>query len=262
MYLEKILQHKKREVARAQAERDAVYMKRRALESPPPRGFKSALERCGEAGALIAEIKRASPSRGDIRPSLDPAALARCYQEGGAAALSVLTERCFFKGSLEDLRAARGSVELPVLRKDFILEEWQLYESRAAGADAVLLIAGVLPAPRLRELVRRCREMLLQPLIEVSNEREMEAALEAGADLLGINNRDLQSFREDLEKTVRMASLVPPGVLLVGESGIRSRGDVEKMQRAGAGAVLVGETLVRSSDPAAKVRELGGYRCG
>ncbi len=260
MYLEKILEHKRKEIKTLRREQPEHVLREKALSSPPPRPFLQALQREEETISVIAEIKRASPSRGDLCPGLEPASLARSYREGGAAALSVLTESRFFKGSLQDLHEAREAAGLPALRKDFIIDPLQLYESRAAGADAVLLIARILSETLLRELFDLCRELSLQPLVEVSGPGELGPVLDVGADLLGINNRDLQTFEIDLSRTEQVACRVLPGVTLVGESGIHGRREAERLQRAGARAALVGEALVQSPDPAAKIRELRGER--
>jgi len=265
VYLEKIVACKKEEVESSKRGEPAAAVEKRAKNAPPPRPFREALQTRDTPGPqVIAEIKRASPSRGDLSPGLKVASLARAYREGGAAALSVLTERRFFKGSLEDLTAAREASGLPVLRKDFIIDPWQIYQSRAAGADAVLLIARLMgEKSRLKEFIELAEELSLASLVEVSSRQELEESLEVGADLLGINNRDLQSFSVDLGRTEELASLVPPGVTLVGESGVHSYEDARRLQQAGVHAVLVGEALVRSGNSAGKIREIKGVgSCG
>lgn len=212
---------------------------------------------------LIAEIKRASPSKGVFDESLDAAARARAYAEAGAAAVSVLTEQAFFHGSIADLRAARGALgedpERPaLLRKEFIFDGYQLREARANGADAALLIAMMLEPPALAELVEYTRALGMEPLVEVHDEAELGSALDAGAQVVGVNNRDLHSFDEDLATTERIAPLVPAEVTLVAESGIRCAGEARRMRDAGAHALLVGEALVRAGERglAATAREL------
>ncbi|NPV70778.1 MAG: indole-3-glycerol phosphate synthase TrpC [Firmicutes bacterium] len=208
--------------------------------------------------ALIAEVKRASPSRGLIREDFDPAAIACAYREGGAAAISVLTEEDFFRGSPSHLMEVKGCAGLPVLRKDFILEEYQLYESRLMGADAILLIASVLNERDLRRFAEVGSEIGLECLVEVHTGEELEVALAAGSNLVGINNRDLRSFETDLKTTEILIRHIPPGTVVVSESGINSRADVVRLADAGVHAVLVGESLMRSRDIRAKVMELAG----
>ena len=205
---------------------------------------------------LIAEVKKASPSRGVLAEGMDPVALASRYAEAGAAALSVLTDAPFFQGTIEDLAAVRQAVPLPLLRKDFILEEYQLWESRAWGADAILLIVAILDPPRLRDLRQAAKGLGLAALVEVHTRQEVERALDAGATLVGVNNRDLGSFETDLRPSLELLPLIPPGILRVSESGLFTRDDVLAVVQAGAHAVLVGEALVRSEDVQGKVREL------
>jgi len=261
LYLKKIVDQKKREMEQNTPRESPVELKEKALRFPPPRCFKSALTR-EEGVAIIAEIKRASPSRGDLFPELEPGSLARAYQEGGASALSVLTEGSFFRGSLEDLRKAREAVNLPVLRKDFLLEPWQVMESRLAGADALLFIVKILSAARLQEMITLAREMRMSCLVEVTGKGELYRALEAGAEIIGVNNRDLHTFHTDPRHTSRLAHRVPPEVPLVSESGIYCYRQVEELSRAGVRAVLVGETLVCSNNPGDKIKELKGNSNG
>lgn len=223
--------------------------------SQPPHDFAGAL-RQAQGIAVIAEVKRASPSAGEIRPGLDAAVAARGYEEAGAAAVSVLTEPRYFHGSLADLARARASCRLPLLRKDFILDEYQLLEARLAGADAVLLIVALLRGKHLQALLGASRALGLAALVEAHTAGELGRALEAGADLVGINNRDLGTFKVDLSTTATLAPRVPPGTLLVSESGIRSPEDVRFLAAHGVRAVLVGETLVRAENPAAMLRSL------
>jgi indole-3-glycerol phosphate synthase len=217
----------------------------------------------GETVAVIAEIKRASPSKGAIAPDVIATDVARAYLDGGAAAISVLTDETFFRGTLDDLEAVAalahgGATPHPILRKDFIVDAFQVIEARAAGADAVLLIVVALEDTRLCELLAAATAYGMDALVEVHDEREMERARHAGATLIGINNRDLRTFAVDLATTERLADDAPDDVTLVAESGIRTRADVERLRRAGAHAVLVGETLMRAPDRAAAVRELLG----
>jgi indole-3-glycerol phosphate synthase len=221
----------------------------RAEEAPPPRGLGRAL---AEAPGLsvIAEVKRASPSAGPIRPDVDPAEWAARYRDGGAAALSVLTEARHFRGSLDDLRRVRAAIDLPVLRKDFLLDPYQIWESRAAEADAVLLIVAMLERPLMTDLLALTLELGMDPLIEVHDEAELDRALEAGASLIGINNRDLLTFEVSLAVTERLAPRVPAGGGVVSESGVSGPEEAARAARAGVEAILVGEALMRADDPA------------
>ncbi len=220
----------------------------------PPRDFAAALVR--DTVALIAEVKHASPSKGVLIEPFEPVAIASEYAANGAAALSVLTDQKFFRGSLDDLRAVRAAVDLPILRKDFVVDAYHLAEARAVGADAALLIVGVLDNAKLTDLYVEAVSYGLTALIEVHDEHELERALKLRPRLIGINNRDLRTFRTDLHTTIRLAKLVPVDVIVVAESGIQSSADVQAMAAAGARAVLVGEALVTATSRAAKVREL------
>lgn len=218
------------------------------------RDFRRAL--AARTPAIIAEIKKASPSRGLLAPDFNPARLAGQYEAGGAAALSVLTDEAFFQGSLADLAAARGVCGLPVLRKDFTLDENHVLEAAAGGADAILLIAAILEAGEICDLAAMAAGYGMAALIEVHNERELAKALDAGAPIIGVNNRDLTRFEVTLETSLRLAPRIPSGVLRVSESGIRSARDVERLREVGYQAFLVGEHLMKSPDPAAAVRAL------
>jgi indole-3-glycerol phosphate synthase/phosphoribosylanthranilate isomerase len=262
--LDDIFAHKRIEVAGRKQALPLEGIQVQAMSAPPPRDFVAALLGAPSRPALIAEIKRASPSRGlllgrgALRP-FDPVRLARIYQENGAAAISVLTDERFFHGSLDDLRAVRRAVGLPLLRKDFIFDPYQVYEARAAGADAVLLIAAMLDDEALAALHDLVGALGMTPLVEVHDEAELRRVLRLKPRLIGINNRDLRTFKVDTETTARLCPLVPEGVTLVAESGIRTSADVACLAEWGVHAMLVGESLVTAPDPAAKVRELTGH---
>ncbi|MDA8218471.1 MAG: indole-3-glycerol phosphate synthase TrpC [Dehalococcoidales bacterium] len=251
--LERILDHKRQEVAARRRQVPLADVRRRAEAAPAPCDFRASLSR--EQVALIAEIKRASPSRGPLAPDLDPAAQAGLYEQGGAAAISVLTDEHFFAGSLADLTQVRQAVELPALRKDFVVDEYQVYEARAAGADAILLIVAALADEELRSFHATARGLGLRCLVEAHDEAEVARALTSGAEIVGVNNRDLKTFNVDLATSERLAPLVPAGCLLVCESGVHSRADVERLAEAGADAILVGEALVKASGTLATVKE-------
>lgn len=241
-------------VAEAKTKVTEEALEQRLAAVAGPRDFAAAL--AGHGMQVIAEIKRATPSRGPLDLDLNAAVLAEAYAAGGAAAISVLTEPEYFKGSLEDLEAAKPA-GLPLLRKDFILDEFQLLEARAAGADAVLLIVRILD-DRLEPLLRATRALGMEALVEVFHEAELQAAVAAGARVVGVNHRDLETFEVDGRRTLQLAPLAPPDVVLVAASGVSSRAEVEELQAAGVHAILVGESLVTAADPAAKLRELTG----
>ncbi len=257
--LERIVARKKAEVEAARQRIPEAALRRQAGAPRQRRHFYGALSQPGPSGVnIIAEIKRASPSKGSICPDLDPAAFARRYEAGGADALSVLTDADFFQGSPADLKAARAAVRLPVLRKDFIISPYQIYESAALGADAILLIVRILSAGELREYLALAADSGLDVLVEVHSESELEAALAAGARLIGVNNRNLRTFDTDVARASRMAALFQPPQVPVAESGIRGRGDIEMLQAAGIFNFLIGESIVRSPDPAVFIRSLKG----
>jgi len=235
----------------------ASELKRRATQAPPVRPFVS---QPGSTVGLIAEVKRRSPSQGAIREDLDPVAHARGYVRGGAVAVSVLTDAAHFGGSLDDLARVAGAVPVPVLRKDFILDELQIMEARAAGASAVLLIARILEPDRMEALARAAQQWGLATLIEVHDAGELEPALAAGPGVLGINARDLSTFVVDLEGAKQLIARVPSGVPVVVESGVETRSDVEQLAAAGADFVLVGTSVARHHNPEAAVRALTGVR--
>jgi len=255
--LDRIIAAKRLEIEHIRAQTPTTELERRAAVAPPPRDFRAALER-GPAVRVIAEVKKASPSAGVMKTDFDPAAVGRLYELHGAACISVLTDGPFFQGSLDDLEAVRSAVALPLLRKDFILDRIQLLEARAAGADAVLLIAEVLDDAALARLLREAAELSLQALVELYDRENLPRVLDAGARLVGVNNRDLRTFETRLEHTLELAAKMPSDVCLVSESGVKTRADVERLQAAGVRAVLVGETLMRAPDPGLKLRELRG----
>ena len=266
MILDKILQDKKLEVERLHIDTPPEYLLDVALQLDPPLDFKAAISgRPAAVGGLrsavsdirlIAEVKKASPSKGLIRPDFDPVAIARRYEETGASAISVLTDEKYFQGKLEYLTQIHQAVGIPLLRKDFIIDPMQVYEARAAGADSVLLIAAALSLGHMHELLEVVRGLGMAALVEVHTESELCTALSVGADIIGINNRDLQTFETRLETTLELASRVPPDKVLVSESGINTRADVERLMQAGVDAILVGESLMREPDPGTKVLEL------
>jgi indole-3-glycerol phosphate synthase len=254
--LDEIVAWKREEVAARKKERSLAEVRAEAAEAAPLRDFEAAVR--AEGVSLVAEVKRASPSKGLLRANLDPVGLAGKYEAGGASAISVLTDERFFQGSVSDLREVRGAVRLPVLRKDFLLEPYQVYEARAAGADAVLLIAAALAQDELEGLLELVHDSGMAALVEVHDEKEMGRALSAGPRVVGVNNRDLHTFEVDLRTTERLRPMVPEDVLVVAESGIHTRADVDRMDAIGVDAVLVGEAILRCTDVEAKVRELTG----
>jgi indole-3-glycerol phosphate synthase len=253
--LDQIVATKRAEIQRAKLTMPLSEVRARLPDAPSVRDFFAPLAAGGPI-KLIAEIKKASPSKGVIRADFDPVEIARIYESHGASCLSVLTDEQYFQGSLEILRQVRQAVELPILRKDFILESYQLIEARAAGADAVLLIAECLDDCNLRKLHNEAIELGLTPLIEFYEPENLERVLAAGAQLIGVNNRDLRTFEVDLGHTIRMRQKVPLDSVLVGESGIESRSDVLRLESAGVDAMLVGESLMREADIGAAVDRL------
>jgi indole-3-glycerol phosphate synthase len=256
MILDEILAHKHEEVKRARQRLPDEELERRARATEEPlRGFRDALRKA-PAPRVIAEIKRRSPSRGEIRKDFDPVACAKAYADAGAAAISVLTDERFFGGHLDYLDMVRRAVSLPLLRKDFVVDAYQIDEARVAGADAVLLIAGALSAEALIDLRARALGLGMDVLVEVHDEQDLERALGVGADLIGINNRDLRSFRTDLGVTERLAPRIPRGVAVVSESGIFTPEDVLRLTDAGAHAFLIGESLMREDDAGMALRRI------
>lgn len=257
MILDEILAAKRNEVAERRVMIPLTTLEKRVTGVPRPRDFMAAVHRDQHQGIrLIAEFKRASPSKGVIRADLAPADVAKMYAAAGAAAISVLTDEKFFSGSLADLEAARKAMELPVLRKDFIIDRYQLIEARCAGADAVLLIAAALDKKALAALHAEAVALGMAVLVEVHNEEELKCALSAKPQIIGVNNRNLQTFEVDLETTLRLRPLVPGNVIMVSESGIRDRQDVLRLMSARVDAVLVGESLMRQPDPGAAAAAL------
>jgi indole-3-glycerol phosphate synthase len=255
--LDRILARKREELESARAAVPLAEMRRRAAEARPPRDFVGALRTKIAAGrpAVIAEIKKASPSKGLLRADFDPAAIARSYQAGGAACLSVLTDRDFFQGANEFLAQARSACTLPVLRKDFITEPYQVFESRALGADCILLIAAALARQDMQGLEAAAHALGMAVLVEVHDAAELDAALALHTPLLGINNRDLRSFHTSLQTTLDLLPRIPSGRIVVAESGIAGRADVLMLMGRGVPGFLIGEVLMRAPDPGAALRE-------
>jgi indole-3-glycerol phosphate synthase len=255
--LERIVEKKREEIAARRQACPLEALREQVQGLPATRGFFDRLASPGPI-KLIAEFKRKSPSKGIIREGSTPSEIAKIYEANGATCMSVLTDEPFFGGTLDDLREARAAVDLPIIRKDFILDPYQLYEARLVGADAVLLIAECLDSPTLAELLAGAEEVGLSALVELYDPENAERIVASGAKLIGVNNRDLRSFEVDLRHTLRMRERIPADRLLVGESGIRSRADVELLAEGGVDAILVGETLMASADVGAAVRELLG----
>jgi len=251
--LDKIVADKKPELARIKRQ-VPIWSLREHARARQPLDFAAALR--GEGLKLIAEVKKASPSKGLLCPDFKPVTLAQTYAHNGAAAISVLTEANYFQGSLDYLEEIRRAVVIPLLRKDFIFDEYQVYEAASYGADAILLITAILEPPRLKELLSLCKELRLNALVEVHNEEELQKALLAGAGIIGINNRNLNTFKVDIDTTRRLRLLIPPEHIVVSESGISTRENIGKMKECGVDAVLVGEALVTAKDIPSKMKEL------
>ena len=261
MILDQILATKKKEIAADQLRCSLTELKKIAADAGKIRGFAKHLRQSSAAGtAIIAEVKKGSPSKGIIREDFDPVAIAHSYERGGASCLSVLTDEHYFYGSLDYLGQIRAQVDLPLLRKDFIIDPYQVFQARVAGADAILLIAAALDDAKLRELANLATELQLDTLLEVHNSVELGRALKLPVDLIGINNRDLQTFVTDLSVTEQLAGRIPQHQLAVAESGIHNRADIERLQQAGAGAFLIGESLMRETDIEMKLSSLLGTR--
>jgi len=255
--LNKIVAHKLTEVAELKSHRPLADVRAAVADAPAVRGFLESLKSHHPMG-LIAEVKRASPSAGLIREDFNPVEIATSYTDNGAACISVLTDEHFFQGQLKFLTDIRQQVDIPVLRKDFIIDPYQIYEARAAGADAVLLIGECLSDDQLKSLFELVQELGMQALIEVYEPANVERVLQLNPGFMGVNNRDLKTFVTDLNHTISLRETIPTDVLLVGESGIHTRADVERLQSAGVEAILVGESLMRSDDIGAAVRQLLG----
>ena len=254
--LEQLISATRHRVARRKSERPLADLEREVAERGEGRPFREALAHPGTS--LVAEYKRRSPSAGPIREGASVTEVVQAYERGGAAALSILTEEDHFGGSLADLREARASSALPILRKDFTVDPYQLYEARAAGADAVLLVVGSLAAEELARLYEETRALDLDALVEIHDAEELETALELDVDVIGINNRDLEDFTVDLNRTFELLADVPAGKTVVSESGIVYREQVDELERVGVDAVLVGESLMRAANPEFACRELSG----
>lgn len=255
--LDEIIRHKREEIAAAQARRPLAEVRRAAEAASPPLDFVAALQ-SSQPMALIAEIKKASPSAGLIRADLDPVAIARIYVDHGAACLSVLTDEHFFQGHLDNLEAVRQAVDVPLLRKDFLIDPYQVWEARASGADCVLLIAECLDDEQLAALSGLAQQLGMATLVEIHEPDNLPRALALTPRLIGVNNRNLKTFVTDLQQTVGLRQQIPDGILVVGESGIHTREHVVELQQAGVNAILVGESLMRSGDIGLAVRRLLG----
>lgn len=255
--LDDINKHKIIEVAESKRRSPIDILKERIQKRPAAKSFSAALRRDTNI-RIIAEIKKASPSLGVIRKDFRPVEIAQIYEAGGAAAISVLTDEKFFQGSLSYLTEVKMTVSLPALRKDFIIDKYQIYEARDAGADAILLIAALLSGEEIQDYLALSGELGMECLVEVHSEEELKKVLQTNARIIGINNRDLATFVTDMTTTLRLRQMIPDGKIVVSESGIKSRGDVEILLKAGVDAVLVGETLMKSHDISAKLRELLG----
>jgi indole-3-glycerol phosphate synthase len=251
--LEAILRQKRVEVREARSALPLVELRRRAADAPPVQSFRSALLQ--KTIAIIAEVKKASPSRGVLTEQFDPIALAREYEEGGASAVSVLTDEQFFRGHKSTLQSIKAAVELPLLRKDFIIDEYQVYESRVIGADAILLIVGMLTESQFSSLFDCAREVGLDVLVETHTEEDVARANEHNVDIIGVNNRDLRTFKVSLQHSLNLRRLVRSGAVTVSESGIQTQEDVVALRKAGFDAVLIGEGLVASSNRVQLLRE-------
>lgn len=253
--LDEIIRHKTTEIAAAKARLPFFELEKRISDAPPARGFVAALRKSRPPG-LIAEVKKASPSAGIIRADFDPVSIALTYQSAGAACLSVLTDEQFFQGHLNFLHAIRQAVEIPVMRKEFIIDRYQIAEARTAGADCILLIAECLTASELQDLYDYSTSLGMDTLIEFYDDENLPKVLATGCPLVGINNRDLRSFHTSLERTFRIRPQIPPEIVFVSESGIRTYSDIERLRASNVGAVLVGESLMRQADIAAAVKSL------
>lgn len=253
--LNKIILEKKKQIQLAKKKRPLDNLIQGLKDAPEARSFKKALNKKGRL-SLIAEIKKASPSAGIIRNNFNPVEIAKLYERSGADCLSVLTDEKFFGGRLDYIQKIKKEVRLPVLRKDFIIDEYQIYESRAYGADAILLISTILPLEKLKKFISLSKKLKLDCLVECDCLASLKKALGAGADIIGVNNRDLHNFKVDINRTKRLIKFIPKNKIVISESGIKTRADIEFLKSLGASAVLIGETFMRSKNIGAKVKEL------
>lgn len=257
MILDTIVAHKRKELSVEQDQVPLSELKSKLTDAPPTQDFFGAISN-PDSTNLIAEVKKKSPSKGIIRADFDPLQIAYTYQENSAAAISVLTDKHFFDGNLSYLSSIRKAIHLPLLRKDFTIDPYHIFQARVAGADAVLLIVAVLTPDELKEYIEMASSLSLASLVEVHTEEELEIALDADAEIIGINNRDLRTFNTTLDTTFKLLELIPEGKVVVSESGIYTRDDVTALREVGVNAILVGESLMRSQDIGEKVRELIG----
>ena len=255
MILNKIIENKRSEVEKAKRCTSIDFLKSGMSNLDSTKGFYESIRPDGST-KVIAEIKRASPSKGVLRADFDPVGISKSYSKGGASAISVLTDSRFFKGSLDHLRNVRSAVGLPLLRKDFIIDPYQVYESRFYGADAILLIVAALDSAILRELLELAHSLEIDAIVEIHDERELDEAIEAGGKIIGINNRDLKTFDVSLETSIRLCKLIPKGKIIVSESGIGSQDDIKRLKSAGISVLLIGETFMRARDPGEELRKL------
>jgi len=253
-YLDNIIEYKKTELEERKRKIPYSALKMQIQSAKAPKDFKASLMAKGTR--VIAEVKKASPSKGIIREDFDHIAIAESYEKGGAAAISVLTDAHFFKGDIEYLSQIRQVVNIPLLRKDFIIDEYQVVEAKVYGADAILLIATVLSLDDLKYLYELSRSLGMQVLVEVHDRKDLKKALKAGADIIGINNRDLKKFKTDINITAQLARLIPDDKIIVSESGINSAEDIAFLKEGGAHAFLIGEAFMREADPGEKLREM------
>lgn len=255
MILDEIIEEKKKEVEQAKVEVPLEKLIERSSSVGRLRSFKEAIAQPGKI-SLIAEIKKASPSKGVLKEDFNPVEIARTYESSGACALSILTDKKFFQGDIAYLNAVREAVNLPILRKDFIIDKYQIYESICAGADSILLLALVLTTDQLKEFYSLCTQLKLEAICEINSEEDLDKVLSCDAKTIGINNRNLQTFKEDLQTTARLMKKIPKGKIVISESAIRSSKDVKYLQDLGVNAVLIGEAFMRSPDISLKVKEL------
>ncbi len=255
MILDDIVENKQKEVHEAKKKVPLSLLESTLSKLRPAKGFLS-LSRSREGVKIIAEVKKASPSKGVFVSDFDPIRVAKSYEENGAFAISVLTDSCFFQGSLEYLKSIRNEVELPLLRKDFTIDSYQIYEARCYGADMVLLIVSILEKEQIKEFCLIAEELGMDAIVEVHDEKELEIALSAGSKIIGINNRDLRTFKVDINTSIRLANLIPEDVLVISESGIKEANDIASLYREGISTFLVGEALMKGKDPGEKLRSI------